>query len=99
MEIVKRLCLNILGVFSRRAFILKNYNAMSAPILQFLDENLWDERLDVQRMFAQALEHARAEQAHLNFEVFIIARVTDYLSQDEGLGLHSGASDGTHLRK
>ncbi|KAL4442201.1 hypothetical protein ABPG74_009219 [Tetrahymena malaccensis] len=78
-------CLGILAVFSRRGFILKNYNSVLSNLFQFFDQVKWDTLLLIENIINETISVSRMESVQLNYKVFLMEQLIEYLSLSKQL--------------
>lgn len=70
-------------MFARRAFRMKSYSSIVVPLLVYFDQNLWNENLSIKNIFIATLEVAIQESVQLNYEVYLISTILDYLKTED----------------
>ncbi|EAR84123.2 hypothetical protein TTHERM_00723080 (macronuclear) [Tetrahymena thermophila SB210] len=78
-------CLGILAVFSRRGFMLKNYNSVLSNLFQFFDQVKWDTLLLIENIINETISVSRVESVQLNYKVFLMEQLIEYLSLSKQL--------------
>lgn len=62
---------------------MKSYSSIVVPLLVYFDQNLWNENLSIKNIFIATLEVAIQESVQLNYEVYLISTILDYLKTED----------------
>ncbi|KRX03308.1 hypothetical protein PPERSA_08362 [Pseudocohnilembus persalinus] len=79
-EKIQKICLEVLGVISKRALYQNNYQKVVHPLLLLFDQFKWSQYLDIEKILKLTLDISKKQQVQLNYESYLIDKILDYIS-------------------